>query len=372
MRKGELSLMNGDRLSVRQITILVFIFSIGSSTLNTSGVVVALAGHDGPLCIIYGVLVGIGMTYVYSLLVKKYPHKTFMEMLDEALGKGLSSVLSFTFALIMLYAGPGSMLYDMSAFTNTQILPDTPAYTIVYLYIVLGIYGLRMGIRAIAITAELVFPIFLTLFGILILGVAPKFDFPKMLPLLQSEPLGVYQGTLVYASYSVFVLVCFITIFPTSSQPDQHVFRSLSLGMVGGGMLVFLITYSCILVMGVELTSQELSPAYNLGREIRIGKFLTRIEVITAMGFYMGFFVKMLVYFYVGLKALQHALRLQQYKSLVAPVLLLIGLLSAEAFENPLISFIWHARIWTLCSIYAGVILPLLIMIGGKLRKPNP
>lgn len=370
MRKQMMKqMMKGDQLSVRNMIILVFFFTIGSGSLSMPGAVVSLAEQDGLFCIVIGMLLSIALAFLYAQLVRRYPQMTLMTMIDRTFGAWIAPIIQIMFIFIVMYVGAGGMLYDMSTFTKVQILPDTPSIATIVLYASIVILALRLGIRTIATAAEMIFPFVLILFVTLILGVAPAYDVQKLVPLFASKPLDVYQGTILYSSYSVFVLVCFLMIFPKIANPEKHAFRILCSGMLFGGFVVLSITCACILVLGVNLTSLLVAPAYSLGKEIVIGKFLTRIEVVMAAFFYLSLFMKMVIYFYVGMKGIAHVLRLHQYKVLVAPVLLVIVITSDTLFENQLEAYTWYERVWTSITIFIGVIIPILILLFGKRPK---
>lgn len=364
-------MLQGYKVSNRQVTIMIMLYTVGSGSLLIPATVLGVAYQDGLFSILMGMAFSVCISYLFHMLVKKYPNKSILDMMEFTFGRWVGGLVQIVFIIIVTLVGAGSLFYDVSNFTRLHILPDTPKIATSLLIGVVVVVALRSGLRTIAIAAELLYPVYIALVTFLILGIIPKIKWEHLFPILHDPFPVVFQGFLMYCSYSVFVLVCFLTIYPRSVQQPQHAFRCFCTGMLYGGTILFVITLACLLVLGVNLTSLLIAPSYVLGKEINIGHFITRLEVVTAAFWYISLFFKLIIYYYAGLMGIAHVCRLKQYKVLIIPLTLVLAIMADTLFKNPIQQFDWNKRVFTFCSILVGLIIPLGIWIVGSLRGPT-
>ncbi len=102
--KGELKVEQSS-ISIRQFTLLVIFFTIGTSILFVPTVLSAEAKQDAWIAAILGTGVGVAIVCLYAKLAMLFPNMTFVQYSETILGKWLGKFVSLTFLLYLLNFG---------------------------------------------------------------------------------------------------------------------------------------------------------------------------------------------------------------------------------------------------------------------------
>ncbi|MCT6593161.1 spore germination protein, partial [Pantoea dispersa] len=89
-------------------------------------------------------------------------------------------------------------LYYVGNFLTTQILPYTPLTAIHIAFMGVVIVGVRLGIEVIARSAEILFPWFIGLFGLLILSMIPQIKIEHIQPVFEIHPKAFIRAVLTF------------------------------------------------------------------------------------------------------------------------------------------------------------------------------
>ncbi|MGK0699733.1 GerAB/ArcD/ProY family transporter [Priestia flexa] len=142
------------------------------------------------------------------------------------------------------------------------------------------------------------------------------------------------------------------------------------IGTLIGGVFLIIIIFLCVLVLGVDQTSTRLSPTYLLAKEINVTNFITRIEVIVAIIWFISIFFKLSILLFVLNLGVAQLFNLTTYRFLTLPLGLLF-LASSNIFvpNGPFLG----SYTLTTSPFYTGTIgfaLPfILFVIDGIKRK---
>ncbi|TKH08371.1 spore gernimation protein, partial [Peribacillus simplex] len=163
-------------------------------------------------------------------------------------------------------------------------------------------------------------------------------------------------------------LVFFLMITPYVNEKTK-VKKNFYLGALLGGGALFLVIIFSILVLGADNTARLTYPSYELGMRISIGNFFERVEVIVAFIWVFTEYFKLTICFYGLALGIAQLLGLKNYKILLFPLAFLI--LTFTIFSHPDIVHYQNfmATAWTPLSLTICFILPLLLLMVGKIRK---
>lgn len=137
--------------------------------------------------------------------------------------------------------------------------------------------------------------------------------------------------------------------------------------LIAGIIITILITLT-ILVLGAGMTARQTYPSYMLGKKISIGAFIQRIEVIVAIIWMLTLYFKLTILYYVLSLGLAQVFGLKSYKVLTIPLAFLI--ITFAIFMSPNIVHL-HLFVETALTPYSltiCIILPLLLLVIGKMR----
>ncbi|MEF3312419.1 endospore germination permease [Paenibacillus sp. GYB004] len=362
--------MNPRKITARQLQHLVTLFTVGSSILFIPLSISSQAGQDAWISIALGMVFSLGLIALYSAVAKLAPGSTIVELNRKWLGKWLGSAVSVLFAATAIIVGAASLISYLGMFIVTQTMDDTPAYVIHILFALVVWMGMRCGIGTLARASEVMYPAFFFLFAALIVLVAPNMKTEHLQPAFVSGMKPILGGMLDYVSFSSMPLVYFMMIFPRIVDATRkEAVKAFYLGSLAGGAYLLIITVVCTSVLGLQNTLQQVYPSYALAKKIDIANFLTRIEVIVATLWIISLFYKLIVYFYAGLKGIGELLQLKDDSVLIAPLCVLIVVMSLTMYPNTQYVKMWDSKIWPPYIQTFGLFLPLLLWIVGTARR---
>ena len=135
-----------------------------------------------------------------------------------------------------------------------------------------------------------------------------------------------------------------------------------------GSIIIMAIAVRNIIVLGASLNSTLYFPSYIAVRTINIGDFLQRFEVVVAITFIFGGFVKISVCLYAASLGVAKILNIDNYRYLVAPIGFLMINLAAIIYESMMEMFDWATKIYPYYAIPFQIILPIIIFIVAKIK----
>jgi spore germination protein KB len=355
-----------EKISARQFFILVLLFTIGSSVLIVPAGVVAEAKQDAWIAMILALGAGLFLSLFYYALSKLYIGETFARFTERTLGRGVGLPISvfffgYTFTLSAL------VLRNLGDFIITAILPETPIQFLHISFMAIVIMAVRLGLEVIARAAEIFAPWALMFIVLIVLLLTPEMEFIKLQPVFGTGILSVLRGALPVLGSPYLELVVFLVILPYLNQTNRPG-RAFFLGTLIGGILLFLVTFLCILVLGVDVTARQMYPSYTLAKIISVGDFLERLEVLLAGSIFFSLFFKLTLCFYASAAELAHILRIKDYRPLVLPLGMIVIIYSIIAYPNSTYFLTFVGRIWPYFAATFGLLLPLLLFTAAKLR----
>ncbi|MFD1904999.1 GerAB/ArcD/ProY family transporter [Paenibacillus rhizoplanae] len=94
--------------------------------------------------------------------------------------------------------------------------------------------------------------------------------------------------------FAELILLLMITPHITNRKKIR---KSMLLGVLGGGIVLVIINVLSIAVLGADATAGLSYPTYELAKEISIGNFIQRIEVLAGGIIFISLFVKSIIVF---------------------------------------------------------------------------
>ncbi|MFD2879853.1 GerAB/ArcD/ProY family transporter [Paenibacillus rhizoplanae] len=91
-----------EKISIRQFIILTVIFTMGSSVLNGTTMLVRLAHQDAWLASIIGIIYGVLLVLLYGLLTQRHPNLNLADYIDKVLGKWFGTLMKLSFSIYTL------------------------------------------------------------------------------------------------------------------------------------------------------------------------------------------------------------------------------------------------------------------------------
>ena len=360
--------MEKQLISSQQFTIIVILFTVGTSILIIPASIANEVKQDAWIVAIIGTLLSILILKLFMALVKKMPTLSFVEITEKLLGSFLGKIFTIGFVILTLLSS-GELLYFIGNFLQTEVMPETPPVVFSILFNLIILFAAYLGIEVFARTLEILFPVFLLIFIIFVLFISPEIEIKNVQPILEVSAKPLIYSVLHFMGLFSFPLVVILMVFPSALNDYKSGKKGFYIGTLVGGLILTIIIALSILVLGVTNTSLRTFPSYTLAQRISIGNFLQRIEVIMAFIWMVTIFVRAFMYFYATVKGLGQILKINDHRRLILPLGMITVALSQIVHPNNMHSTKYNKETWPLYISVFALFLPLLLLIIAKFRK---
>ncbi|MGE7907250.1 GerAB/ArcD/ProY family transporter [Peribacillus sp. NPDC094092] len=356
------------KIGSRQLMILVILYTLGDSILVLPSIVTTEAEQDGWVSGIIGVTIApLLVVFLYDALRKRYPDSTLVEYSQKILGKWLGMAVSLLF-ISYFFITTATYLSEIGDFMISHIMPDTPVQVIMILFMSVVLMAARLGLEPLARSAEIFFPFVVLLISILIILLLPEIKFQNLQPVGEGGLKQVIRGSIPFIVFPFIEPVAILMILPFVSQQDK-IRKSLFVGQLLAGSVLIVITMLAILVLGAESTARQNYPIYMLAKKINIGDFMTRLEALLAVIWFITIFIRFSMFFYVTVLSLAQTLKLQDYRPLVFPFGILLISFTLIMTPNIVHYSKFISEIWPFYALTFGFLLPLILLLIAKVQK---
>jgi spore germination protein KB len=355
------------KISHTQLFILILMFEIGNSILLVPFLMTAAAKQDAWISILLGIFIGILLIGIFGTLAKRYSNLTLMEINEKILGKWAGKGLSILFFFYFLILTSG-LLRIVGDLIITHIMPETPIQAIEIIFMLIVIYGTRLGLETFSRTSEMVFPWILLFFFLLIFFLIPEIQFKNLFPVFEGGIKPVIRAAYYSLGIPFADLVIFLMITPFVS-PSKKLGKVFILSTLTGGGIIFVIVIMSIFILGPGLTSQLNFPIYVLAQKVNIGNFIQRIEVLAGGMVFISIFIKTTISFYSLSLSWAQILNLKEYKMLSFPFGIIVIILANIMWPNIIFFQKFLFTSWTPIVFVFGIIFPLFLLAIDTIKN---
>jgi spore germination protein KB len=348
------------KISHTQFFILVMTFEIGTSLLLAPFLMVAAAKQDAWISMLIGLFTGLLLVLFYAALLRRYTALTLVEISEQVLGKwtGKAVSLLFFFYFLVLTAG---LLRIIGDFITTHIMPETPITAIEITFMLIVIYGNRLGLEVFSRTSEIVLPWIMMFFFLLVFMLLPEIELKNLFPLVEGGIKPIIKSALLSLGVPFADIVVFLMITPAVA-PARKLGKVLFFSTLTGGMIIFVIVLMAILVLGPNQTTQLNYPIYVLAQRVNIGNFIQRIEVLSGGMVFIAIFIKTTISFYSLSLSFAQIFNLKEYKILSFPFGMIVVFFANIMSPNIIFFQTFLFKSWTPIVLIFGITLPLLLL----------
>lgn len=354
--------MNKESISNKQGVFLMVIFVIASSiVLGTS----AEAKQDVWIAILIALLLSLPMLFIYSKLLTTFPGKDLYYILQEVFGKVAGKIISLTYVWYSFHLG-ALVIRNFSEFVQVISLPETPQLIIIIFLGLVCIWAAKAGIEILGRWSAFIFPVgWIVIFTTMLLSI-PRMNLINIKPVLYDGIKPVLSGAFSFFSFPFAETAIFMMVFNTLKN-NHKTFRVFFTGTLIGGAIMLLISLRNLLVLGAHTTTDLYFPSYMAVRTINIGDFLQRIEIVIAVFYTIGVFIKVSVCLYAASKGVSKILNIEKSSQLVAPIGFLMMNLACIIYSNTMEMFDWVST-YKYYAIPFQIIFPVITLIVAKIK----
>ncbi|MED1784175.1 endospore germination permease [Brevibacillus fortis] len=355
------------KISPRQLLMLVTLVTIGDSVLVLPGMTAGLAKQDAWISVLVGLVVGLLNIVLLIVVGKLYPNQSFFTFVDQTVGRVLGTIITLSFISYTLFSA-GAHVMEIGDFVGTHLLGSTPRFAIQLLFIIVIMFGVRLGLQTVAESAEIYFFWFFFLFGLLMIALLPQAEISRIHPVFENGWKPILQGSTAAIAFPYSELVIFMAVLPFVS-PVQKRMRYFLLGTLLGGIVLFIIMLMCILVLGAEQTARHFYPTYVLIKQLKLGDFIQRLEAIIAVIWFIAVSVKITLYCLFLHLGIRHVFRIDNFNALVLPYIILLMVMSTIFSPNIVVFGDIIGKYWPFYDFTYSFGVPLVLLCAHTIRR---
>lgn len=350
------------KITNHQLFALTASFTSGSAILVISASVASLTKQDSWISILLTLVFGLHEIWLICFLWRHYPGMTYVEIMGRIFGKWIGSMIAAGFVFFCLLSA-SQIVWYIGNFITLQVMPETPAYLINIVFMIITAIALLYGLEAIVRSYEIFIYFVSFLFILAMILVLPNARIENLLPILENGIIPILKGSFLLFSFLILPAVILLMIFPVNADNKRKAKKSFIKGYLWGGFLVSISIFVSILVLGSTITAASQYPVYILAKEINIGIVFSRLEFVVAAVWIVTVLSREILYFYAGVTGLAQLLELKDHKIVILPLGLIILVMSEVVFTDVIYQSNWDTFVWPPFAATFGFILPLAMVI---------
>jgi spore germination protein KB len=130
-----------------------------------------------------------------------------------------------------------------------------------------------------------------------------------------------------------------------------------------------LIVVLSISVLGLDITARSNFSVFDLAKEIKIGNFFNRVEVLVGGIWIITIFVKLSICFYAANLSTAYLFNLKSYRITVLPYGVIVIALSSIVYQNPAQAVWFITGAYPIYALFHGLVIPAILLMVAKMRK---
>jgi spore germination protein KB len=329
---------------------------------------ITFVANDAWLAFAGALLPGLIVAALYTDLLKnsRWP---FPRMLEEHLGKWPGKLLGLLYVPFFILV----CAYTLRVFTDfieTNVLPGTPISVFIVVLLLVSFLVLKIGLNAlprVCVAVTIIGLPFSFLIGLLALGEQP--DWGNLLPLGYMQLSHFFLATTA-TSAVVFKVMPVLTLgFFVSPGEKPLIFKTLFQVVISYVLLMVLLTVATIVNLGGEAARFFSFPAFSAIRLISIGRFIQNIDIVFIGIWILGIFAVLALFWFMMAYTTQECLGLSDYRFLLAPSALIIGVLAVQLAPNIIVLEKTIREIIPASYLAFFLVIPLLTWVVMRLKR---
>lgn len=360
--------MDKVKITNHQLFSLTACGAFGGVVLFVPSAITGIAQQDAWFSAVIAPIYGLLILKLFCSLGNQYPNMTFVEMIMQIFGKWIGWFIAASFFTYWSFILT-NVVWHMGNFVNSLVMPETPPYVIIGTFILVIAIGVIYGLETIARSSEL-FLFFTSFFFILVMILnLSNVKIDNILPVFEKGITGSIKGSLILTDFMPLALLSILMIYPANVNDLRESEKSIYLGYLWSGFLIFLCILMNILVLGAPVTANAQFPTYLFAKQINIGNIFTRLEFLIASIWFTTFFIVSTLYFYSAVIGLSQLLGLKDYRKIVLPLGLIILVMTEINFPDEIYQINLSNLVLLPYDITYALILPIVLLFVSWVKK---
>jgi spore germination protein KB len=358
--------MDKEVISGRQLIPLIFTMIIATATLGMPSFVTQNAGRDGWISVFVSGFVGVIVVLIVVPIGLKYPECTPIEYSEIILGKWMGKLVSLIFLFFYLHI-TAIIVREVASTINYNLMMDTDIEVITIVLFLISAYGVKMGFEVLTrVNLIILMVTFIAMFISLAL-LLKEMNLELLSPILAKGIKPVLRDSITPSGwFAEVVTIAFLIPF---INKKEEVRSSAIIGIVWVTVTLAFFVALTISVFGDALVSNLNFPILKAVRIINVADYIQNIEEIFLIPWLLSNVVKICIFYYVAVLIIARFFKLENVKTFVFPVGLLIFGASLVLFNDNLDLLEFLRKVWGVYSIPIQLGIPLILLTVDKIRS---
>lgn len=352
--------------STRQLAFGIATF-IGGSSLFTV-FITQITFHDSWAAVMLAFLLSLGVIFLYTRLIMRFPGKGLLEMHLKVYGKTVGRIINFSYLLFCI-AFAAISLRNLGDFFTGYIMTEMPLWFMMAAVAATAAMAARGGISGILRISFLFFCLMTAALLTNSLLLIPNMRLYHFLPALRLPVEAYAKSAFVLSAAPLCESVVFLILLPYADRrgkPQKSFLAGLLLGT-----LYFMITICRdIATLGTSLSFLT-EPAYEAVRLINLLDIFSRLEIVFAFSILIMRVFKISILFCAAVRACEDTLcrPLEHPGRWLSAATIGSTLLGLYAFKTGMTLPEWFRSVGAWLFAAFEMALPLLLLVVAKMRK---
>jgi spore germination protein (amino acid permease) len=357
------------QLTKAQLFLINVSFITGSSLLMAPGLTTAFAKNDAWLAMILAVFLGVLLNFLFLLCLRKFNYASIFEIVEKSAGPYLGPFINILIIFYALHLA-AYVVRNLSNFMITVISPEASSSIFQVSIIFISLYSVYFGSNNLARVNQFFGPIsLLLLIGSLFL-VANQFHFSNLKPILTHGLEPIWNGAYPTIGFP-FIEIILVASLLNFVHPKKKLMRTYLFSLLFGGVVLVILVLFSIGIQGYDLIIRQTYSTFELMKDINIIELLERVEVLVAIAWIFGIFVKITICFLAAMLGFQHISRHSSYRPFLLPAGVFVWVLSKGIHPDTVSFFAFVSKFWTVWWFVLYFILICLMIIGMLFQQKN-
>ncbi|HTG68462.1 MAG TPA: spore germination protein [Candidatus Udaeobacter sp.] len=348
-----------DQITTVQTAVIVSNFMLGSGILTlprASGTEVGTP--DVWISVLIGGVIAIAAGVIMAVLSKSHVGRTLFQYSQDLLGKWIGAVIGIAF-VIYFFMTAAYQVRALADVTTFFLLEGTPTWAIFMVFMWVSHYLMTGGINAIARLFEIILPLTIVIYLLVMLMALKIFELDNLRPVLGQGVMPVLAGVKATSlSFTGFEIILVLTAF--MNEPSKSV-KAVIYGIAIPLSLYFLTVVIVIGCLSLEGVLNRAWPTLDLVRSFELsGLIFERFESLLLVVWIMQIFSTYTSAFYAASLGVSQVFNINMSKCLY--ILLPIVFIIATLPLNTMVLFAFGDFLGNF-AIYLFIIIPFLLLL---------
>jgi len=278
-------------------------------------------------------------------------------MLEDHLGHLPGKLLGFIYILVFLLAA-ALTLRSFVAFAESMFMYGFPVSILIIAALIPAFYMLRISLQVYAMVTEIIFLVSLPLLLLIILLALQNSDATNLMPIgyVSLRDLATASTQSFWHLSNLAIILTLAYYSKDRSKIPTTLFKTYIILIIAG----FLSVIASIMHLGSDLASRLAFPIFTILRSVSIG-FIQNIEVIFISLFLAGTSIGLALYWFMACYTCQEVFKLKDYRPLLGPTAIIIGLFTVQVSPNSDILYLIARNVAPFLFGFFFIVIPLFL-----------